>query len=142
VEDGPADRGEIDGQSQKPIALDITEFERLDGLLRGAYKEMQALAKKNPNDAVNQFKLTLINGLLKRVNNLISDGLRPVDGFEQFDTEKLPSVSDVLFVLAQYAEGLEHIRSENIVQYAGNWFWKINGERSDKQTGQPRKLEK
>src|SRR5438034_7391584 len=117
-------------KARKSTNLDISEFERLDGLLSGAYNEMQALAKKNPNDAVNQFKLGLINGLLRRVNDSIGDGARPVDGFEQFDTEKLPSVSDVLFVLSQYAEGLEHIRSENITPYGGGWFWKVEGERS------------
>ena len=50
-------------KARKPMPLNISEFERLDGHLRGAYNEMQALAKKNPNEAVNQFKLGLINGL-------------------------------------------------------------------------------
>jgi hypothetical protein len=109
-------------------------------ILSGAYAEMQVLAKKSPNDAVNQFKLGLLNGLLTRINRLIDEDGRPIDGFELFDKTAVPTVSDVLFVLSQYSETLEHIRSANITNYAGQWFWVIDGERSATRTAAPKKL--
>lgn len=120
--------------------ISISEFERLAGLLTGIYAEMQALAKKNPNDGVNQFKLGLVNGLLRRINELIGKEAKPVDGFDEFDTAAVPTASDVLFVLSQYAEALEHLRSQNITMSAGVWFWIANGENSRVRTAAPKKL--
>jgi hypothetical protein len=105
------------------------------------YAEMQALAKKNPNDGVNQFKLGLVNNLLKRINKFLSKNPKPVDGFEVFDTTAVPTASDALFVLSQYAEALEHFRSQNIVRtIGGSWAWAVDGHASKVPTAPPKKL--
>src|SRR5687767_2551216 len=114
---------------------EINEFERLAALLAGAYAEMQGLAKKNPNDGVNPFKLRLVNSLLISLNRVFGPHLKPVEGFDTFDTDTVPTASDVLFVLSQYVEGLEHVRSQNVaVGLGGRWYWKVDGATSDLRT--------
>lgn len=66
--------------------------------------EFSRLSEKRPNDAVNEFKLDIVNKTLAEANNyLISLNEKlPISDFEQFDETKLPSNSDVLLVLALY----------------------------------------
>ncbi len=40
---------------------EISEFEQLQAQLQSLYIEVGTLSKKKPNDAVNEFKLKLIN---------------------------------------------------------------------------------
>jgi hypothetical protein len=47
---------------------DIDTFEKLKAQLDGLYQEMSVLAKKSPNDAVNAFKIKLVNATLERCN--------------------------------------------------------------------------
>ena len=124
--------------NEKQIAL----FESLDSQLKGLYDEMQTLAKKNPNDAVNKFKLGLINNLIRRTNGFLAGEQRPFEDFAEFAEEELPSNSDVLIILSQYLSCLEKIRADNVIMVFGDWYWLINGEKSNIRTGPPKKLER
>ena len=42
---------------------DIDIFEKLSGQLISVYEEISLLSKKNPNDAINKFKLKFLNKL-------------------------------------------------------------------------------
>ena len=44
---------------------EVERLEKLVGQLQGLHSEISLLAKKSPNDAVNKFKLGLINNIIK-----------------------------------------------------------------------------
>jgi secreted Zn-dependent insulinase-like peptidase len=122
---------------------EISEFEVLQGQLESFHQELTALAKKNPNDALNKFKLGLVNSLLQGANTFLGNTQKPFKDFEKFDEAALPSNSDVLVVLAQYLSALEKLRADNIQMWRGVWYWRTDEDKSGDptiRTGPPKKL--
>lgn len=119
---------------------EIENFEKLSGQLRGLHEEIGLLAKKSPHDAVNAFKLRLINKVVDSANKLLGSGYLPFDDFEAFDTDDMPTNSDVALILGQYLEESERYRSDNVEQYGAGWWYMIDGERSDVRTNAPAKV--
>lgn len=113
---------------------EISEFEALQGQLESFHQELTGLAKKNPNDSLNKFKLALVNSLLQRANDFLVKPRRPFKDFEQFDETAMPSNSDVLLVLSQYLSALEKLRADNISNHHGWWYWDAEGDPLDKPT--------
>jgi hypothetical protein len=108
---------------------EILDFRKLQPKMRSTYTEISLLSKKNPNDAVNVFKLQLINKMLAQANALLSDERRPFEDFESFSEESLPTTSDVVFVLSPYLTALERLRCDNIENGGiGDWYWKVDGK--------------
>ena len=99
------------------------------------------IAKKSPNDALNKFKLNLINKVLKMANDVLGRGYLPFSDFTQFDGDDVPTTSDVTMVLAQYMEEAERYRSDNVV-YKNGWKYVIKGTVSDIPAGPPSKVGK
>lgn len=120
---------------------EIDEFETLQGQLQAFHTEMNTLVKKNPNDALNKFKLALINTVVKRANSFLGKGRLPFAEFQSFDESALPSTSDVLMILAQYLSAFEKFRADNIYKkgFTDNWYW-VSSEEIP--TGAPKKLGK
>ncbi len=103
---------------------DVDTFEKLKGQLDGLYQEMSVLSKKSPNDAVNKFKIQLINLTLADCNRLLGKTYLPFPSFTEFSSDDLPSNSDVSFILAQYLECAEKFRADHIVNVRYHeWFW-------------------
>jgi hypothetical protein len=98
------------------------------------------LAKKSPSDAVNPFKLGLINKVIKAGNEVLGQKYLPFEEFEGFDADALPSTSDVALVLAQYMEEAERYRSDNVKQWRGDWVYVVDGGVSDILSGAPSKV--
>lgn len=122
---------------------EINKFEKVQSQIEGLYKEIGILSKKSPNDAVNKFKLQFINQLLVEANKILIDTYKPLDGFETFDEETLPTNSDVTFIFEQYLNCLEKLRSDNVIRSGVNsWYWLVNGEESSIKTSIPQKLNK
>jgi hypothetical protein len=120
---------------------DVGSLEKLTGQLNSSHAEITALAKKSPSDAVNSFKLKLINKVLELGNQILGDKYRPFADFELFDTDDVPSNSDVALVLGQYIEEAERFRSDNVVQdRVGAWHYKIDGEQSGIRSAPPSRL--
>jgi hypothetical protein len=118
----------------------VADFESIQGQLDGLYGEMQKLAAKRPNDALNKFKLKIVSALLERTAKLFNTS-SILDGFVGFSEEDLPTNSDVVVVLSQYRRYLEKIRADNIQNVGlGKWYWMIEGKISGVQTAPPRKL--
>ena len=82
-------------------AKQVQRVEKMDVQMQALHTEIGALSKKTPNDAVNKFKLTLINGLLQAGNDLLKGEYKPLAGFDQFDEDDVPTNSDIAVVLAQ-----------------------------------------
>lgn len=108
----------------------IDEFLKLllqvDKLLNDFFE----LSKKKPNDAVNKFKLKIVNNLLRIANKILTKKYMPFDDFELFDEDDLPTNSDVVVIIAQYVAclkkfGRDSTESQNYIHY-----WVINGKRS------------
>lgn len=115
-------------------------FEKIHIQIQSLHSEIGTLSKKLPNDAVNKFKLKLINNLLQAGNELLKGEYKPLVGFDQFNEDDIPTNSDVTVVLAQYLNCLEKLRADNISNFGGRWYWAVDGERSEIQTAPPRKL--
>ncbi len=110
---------------------DIEQLEKTIGQLAAIHREMSLLSKKSPNDAVNKFKLGRINQALKVANGVLGSRYTPVEGFQKFEEDDVPSNSDVVFVLAQYLEEVKRYRADNIVWHDHKNVYVLNGKPSD-----------
>ena len=118
---------------------DVDVFEKLSGQLISVYEEISLLSKKNPNDAVNKFKLNFLNKLLNDANKFLTDKYKPFDDFDIFKEDDMPQNSDVVFILSQYLQCFEKLRSDNVRRTGSTWYWSLdNGETI--QTVRPKKL--
>lgn len=99
--------------------------------------EFTALSKKNPNDAVNKFKLKLINQILLTSNKIIDKKNKPFPDFEKFSEEELPTNSDALIILSQYLGCLHKFRRENTIYNDHKYWWVIGGRISSVEAPHP-----
>jgi hypothetical protein len=119
---------------------EVETLEKIMGQLEGLHREMSALAKKSPNDGINPFKLRFLNSALTVANNLLGTEYKPLDGFEQFDSDDLPTNSDATFVFTSYLEELERMRADNIFNNYGEWRFKLSDSDNVIRTAPPRKI--
>ncbi|WP_373032928.1 hypothetical protein [Sulfurovum sp.] len=108
--------------------VEIDIFEKLSGQLISVYEEISLLSKKSPNDAVNKFKLKFLNKLISDSNKFLSDKYKPFDDFNIFNEDDIPQNSDVVFILSQYIQCFEKLRSDNVIVMHGNWYWDTDDE--------------
>lgn len=107
---------------------EVEDFEKLQSQIAQFHAEVSLLSKSKPDNALNVFKLKLINQKVAEANELLSDKYKPFSDFDQFDEEALPTNSDVVFILAQYLECLETWRCTHISRDSvGNWYWNLAG---------------
>ena len=123
------------------ITIDrVNELEKLIAKISGLYEEISALSKKSPNDGINSFKLNIVNSVVNQCNDFLGTEDLPIEEFSQFEEDQIPSNSDVVFVLAQYDEALEKVRSDNIKRHAGLWVYSLPEAEDRIPTAPPRKL--
>lgn len=113
---------------------EIEDFKKILNQLEGLYEEISTLSKKSYTDALNDFKLKLVNQVLERANELLGDDYKPFDDFSLFNNDDIPTNSDVTLVLSQYINCMESLREENIaskIEYTVSgsvakiyWSWK------------------
>ena len=125
-------------RAKKLTPADVRCFEKHEAQLQGLYAEIDQLAKKRPNDAVNKFKLRLFNQVLDLGNEILTDQYKPFSDFSQFDEDELPSNSDVALMLSQYLISLDNLRSDNVENDDDQWQWVVTGD-VPIPTRQPRK---
>jgi hypothetical protein len=121
---------------------DIEKLEKAIGRLHGAYSEISILAKNSPNDSVNPFKLRLINKVLEDTNAVLGDLYKPFEHFDQFDSDDVPTTSDVTMVLSQYMEETERYRSDNVIFHDHGWKYILNGKASEISSAPPKQVGK
>ena len=111
---------------------DIDTFEKLTAQLGSLHQEISALAKKSPNDAINTFKLQFLNRTLAKCNEFLGKHYRPFSEFDVFSSVDMPSNSDITFILSQYIECAEKLRTDNIyLSGTASWYWDIEGVEPD-----------
>jgi Rad3-related DNA helicase len=109
---------------------DIQEFEKAEQQLHSFLGDISELSKKKPNDPLNKFKLKFINTTLSKLNTILKDD-RPFAGFKQFDPDELPSNSDVVLLLSQYAAAVHRFRVENTTDDADDSVWIVRGKETE-----------
>lgn len=112
---------------------DVKELEKLYDQIKGMIKEFTELSKKKPNDAINSFKLTLVNSLLERSNNFLQGEFKPFNGFETFDQDSLPTNSDVILILTQFQNCLQRYAFSNMHTKGINSYWILKGKISNEE---------
>jgi hypothetical protein len=117
---------------------DVQKLEKLIGQLNGLHSELYVLAKR-PNDALNLFKMRLVNKVLEDANNLLTGRYRPFEDFTQFTEDPFPTNSDVTLILTQYMEQIERFRSDNIVRddLEIKWVYRLDGKASEIEARMP-----
>ncbi len=107
---------------------EIESFEKVFTQLLSFHQETAVLVKKDPNEAMNKFKLNLINKVLVKANEIVGD-TKPFEDFEGFDIDgDLPFNSDVAMILGQYLNCMELIRKDNVHMWSGRWYWNVDGD--------------
>ena len=117
---------------------DIEQFEKLEQQLHSFLAEISELSRKKPNDPLNKFKLKFINGALDKLNKLLGND-QPFADFELFDVDDLPSNSDVVVILSQYAAAAYRFRVKH-TEYDRDerkWHWVVRGKETDISAGDP-----
>jgi hypothetical protein len=118
---------------------DVNRFNVAKSQLNDLYKEIGVLSKKNPNDAVNKFKLKFINQSLKESNELLGEAYKPYKDFDIFNEDELPTTSDVVMILDLYLSALNRFEAGNTEERdsQSEWgigkqsYWVIDGKVSD-----------
>ena len=111
------------------------------GSIEGLHREISTLAKKSPNDALNQFKLKFLNSTLADANDLLGTSYKPLDEFEQFDSDDVPTNSDATFVLTCYLEEIERMRADNITLYSpSRWKYDLSDSEDIILTAPPKRI--
>jgi hypothetical protein len=122
----------------------IDRFEQLEEQLEALYDEIGLLSKRKPDDAVSKFKLSFINNLVRRANEILGNEYVPFEDFQEFDPDAVPTTSDVVLVLGQYLRGTHKLRVDLTSSYGERYFWyrdKVDsdGSKSSRQARAPRK---
>lgn len=125
----------------KKDVFKIEKFEKINSQLGGLHEEISVLSKKSPDAQINIFKLEYVNTIIKEANDILGNNYMPLKTFEQFLVETLPTNSDVVFILSQYLNCMEQLRTENI-KYDYDWYWVLNGKTTSIMTYPPKKLQK
>ena len=111
---------------------DIDTFIKLVKQIKNLIAEFSVLSKRKPDDAVNKFKIKLINPVLEVANYFVNDKkYKPFADFELFNEDELPTNSDVLVILSQYSACLEKYHEDAIRYHDYKYYWLVNGKLSD-----------
>lgn len=110
---------------------DIILFEKLRIQFEALHKELSPHALKKPNDAINKFKISIVNNYLNDINKIIGEEFVPITGFLVFEEDTLPSISDVVLVISQYLKSMEMFRSCNIYFDEVDRCWFYNEDEND-----------
>jgi hypothetical protein len=119
---------------------EINNFEKTQAQLESLHVEISALTKKSSNDALNKFKLKFVNKILEDANILLGGKYVPFDGFDKFDENDLPTNSDVTMMLGQYLNCMEKLRSDNLQNRHGYWYWMAEKSETTIRTLPPNKI--
>ncbi len=124
---------------------DVESLEKITGQLEGLHREISLLAKKSSSDGLNVFKLKILNAALASANAILANAYKPIEGFDQFNLDDVPSNSDATMVLATYLEELERYRADNITHVLGSYLgpehWKyVMGGSETIKTAPPKKI--
>lgn len=87
---------------------DLTEtYNLLYFMFHSAYMELRDLTKKTPKETLSPMKIKTLNRILEKIRNFLSKE-PAIDFLDLIDEESLPSTSDTLLLMSQYAGAIEN----------------------------------
>jgi hypothetical protein len=132
--------GSVPRRGEMKDLSDVENLERLIVQLRGLHNEIAQLAKKSANDALNKFKLRLVNKVIEDGNKILGKLYKPFEAFNKFDEDEMPTNSDVTLILSQYMEQAERYRSDNVIYHAHKWVYVLRDQPSDIEARRPTRV--
>src|SRR6266566_7196245 len=93
----------------------VEQFETMARQLTALHQEFAVQAKAKPDNAINKFKLKMLNEKLVSANALLAGPFKPFAEFDKFADVDMPTNSDVAMVLTTYLASLERWRSAHVV---------------------------
>lgn len=89
-------------------SLDIKdEYNLLFAMLKSAYVELRDMSKKSPKDSLSLMKVRMLNRILERVKTFLKNEATS-DFLDLIDEDTIPSTSDALLLMSQYAGAIEN----------------------------------
>jgi hypothetical protein len=76
---------------------EVEEFRKMAAQLDALHQEATASSKKAPDKPVNKFKVDVANSVIEIARSVLGESA-PTLNFEKFDTDDLPTNSDLSFV--------------------------------------------
>lgn len=112
--------------SDKTTKEAVNQYELLNPLINGIYKEMQELSKKKPDSPLNTFKVKSINRVLQPVKEMLTEE-NTFSFLDILDVDDIPTNSDVVLVLSQYIKSMNifHEKYYGYNSRAGGYEWSI-----------------
>ncbi len=83
------------------------EYNLLFSMFKSAYIELRELSKKTPNESLSLMKVRMLNRILERIKIFLKEEAT-ADFLEMIDEDALPSTSDTLLLMSQYAGAIEN----------------------------------
>lgn len=108
---------------------EVEQFRKMAAQLDALHQEATAASKKHPDKPVSKFKVELSNAVLEAAKQVLGTSA-PTLNFQRFDTDDLPTNSDLSFVVSQFVECAEKVKAQNIRRINGVWYWMISGSMS------------
>jgi len=96
--------------------------------LEALHQEMIAATKKAPDKPISAFKIGFVNAILEQAKLALGSST-PRLKFTEFDSDDLPTSSDVNFIVGQFIECVDKVKCENISRnHDGVWYWRVDGQ--------------
>jgi hypothetical protein len=106
---------------------EVEEFRKMAAQLDALHQEASASSKKHSDKPVSKFKVDLANSVLQVARKVLGTSAPALD-FDKFDTDDLPTNSDLSFVVTQFVECAEKLKAQNIKRsFNGVWYWQVSG---------------
>lgn len=83
------------------------EYNLLFSMLKSAYIELRDMSKKAPKDSLSLMKVKMLNRILERIKTFLKNEATS-DFLDLIDEDTIPSTSDALLLMSQYAGAIEN----------------------------------
>src|SRR5688572_22442920 len=110
-----------------PTHDNVQRIDMLSTLLDAAIMEMKEFSKKKPDESLNPTKIKILNRLLIPLKEVLATD--PSAAFlDLLDEDNIPSNSDAVLILGQYAAAIEQFKEKYYGWDGGHkrWFTKEN----------------
>lgn len=94
--------------TKNTVKVDSTEtYNLIYSMFHSAYMEMRELSKKTPKETLSPMKTKMLNRILEKIRDFLSNE-PAIDFLDLIDEDSLPSTSDTLLLMSQYAGAIEN----------------------------------
>lgn len=94
--------------TKNTVKVDSTEtYNLIYSMFHSAYMEMRELTKKTPKETLSPMKIKMLNRILEKIRDFFSKE-PAIDFLDIIDEDSLPSTSDTLLLMSQYAGAIEN----------------------------------